>query len=182
MDGSKGASGATGRVLAVSPTIQRFRGEDYWLCGKYFQRYGVRLHRAVWEHFNGAIPADHHVHHVDEDRGNNSIENLACIKGSEHISAHSRELGRRGVLRANLEKGREAAAAWHASEEGREWHRQHAIEIADQASRPAVCDECGASYVSRCPRGRFCSQRCHNRDGARTFRARRRLLRDGTGA
>ena len=55
-------------VQVISSTVQRFNGVSYYLCGKYFQRRGVRLHRMVWEYHNGKIPQGYHVHHVDDDR------------------------------------------------------------------------------------------------------------------
>lgn len=36
------------QVEVLSETRQRFMGKTYYLCGKYFQRKGVRLHREVW--------------------------------------------------------------------------------------------------------------------------------------
>ena len=51
-------------VQVISSTVQRFNGVSYYLCGKYFQRRGVRLHRMVWEYHNGKIPQGYHVHHV----------------------------------------------------------------------------------------------------------------------
>ena len=36
------------KVEVLSETRQRFMGKTYYLCGKYFQRKGVRLHREVW--------------------------------------------------------------------------------------------------------------------------------------
>lgn len=44
------------KTEVISNTVQKFNGVSYYLCGAYFQKKGVRLHRVVWEYHNGAIP------------------------------------------------------------------------------------------------------------------------------
>lgn len=46
-------------------------------------------HRRVWAEANGPIPDGFHVHHIDEDRSNNAIENLALVSKAEHRRIHS---------------------------------------------------------------------------------------------
>ena len=75
-------------VEVISETVQRFDGLSYYRCGFYFQRKGRRLHRAVWEKYNGKVPDGYHVHHIDGDRSNNNIENLALMEGHDHLSEH----------------------------------------------------------------------------------------------
>jgi len=48
------------------------------------------IHRACWEACRGAIPEGFVVHHIDGDRQNNSIDNLACMTGSEHRAWHNK--------------------------------------------------------------------------------------------
>lgn len=52
------------------------------------KRFTVRLHRLVWETVNGEIPYGYEVHHLDENRSNNSISNLELIEASEHKHRH----------------------------------------------------------------------------------------------
>jgi len=42
------------------------------------------IHRDVWEFYNGKIPPKHDIHHKDNDRSNNRIENLELYTKSEH--------------------------------------------------------------------------------------------------
>lgn len=44
----------------------------------------VLLHRLIWETFNGPIPDGMQIGHLDEDRGNNKIENLRPMTPTEN--------------------------------------------------------------------------------------------------
>ena len=152
------------RVKVVSQTIQSFDGVRYYLCGKYFQRDGKRLHRLVWERTHKRkVPPGFHVHHDDEDRANNQPGNLVLKRGPEHVRDH--QIGhRRGVPRAAVE----AAKAWHGSDVGREWHRKHYADHADTlhqrvAMQCAHCSKVFDGVLNGLTR--FCSNSC--KTGAR---------------
>lgn len=49
---------------------------------------GVLLHRYKYEREVGKIPKNHDIHHIDENRLNNNIDNLECIPNSEHTKKH----------------------------------------------------------------------------------------------
>jgi hypothetical protein len=164
--------------IVISHTIQEFDGVRYYLCGKYFQRKGVRLHIQVWEHHNGPVPDGHHIHHRFTRDRNESTE-LECLTVKEHFGVHyhGKEFGERG--RKYLGRARVAAAAWHASKQGRKWHsdnyEKHVRAVAEK--RVGLhCKECGeyfkASYMRRND-AKFCSGRCKARD----LRRRRKLAR-----
>jgi predicted nucleic acid-binding Zn ribbon protein len=145
------------RVEVISATVQKFNGENYWYCGKYFQRHGKRLHRAVWKYHHGEIPKKYHVHHVDEDRSNNQIENLQLLEGSNHEGHHGK-VDDRTTWKSAM---RDGAKKWHASEEGRQFHREHYekhCKVALQQKKELVCDFCGKTYIGA--GGRFCSGNC----------------------
>jgi len=63
------------------------RTHGYYGCTTEGRHY---LHQAVWEFHNGEIPTGHHVHHKDEDKENNKIENLELITASDHGKLHSK--------------------------------------------------------------------------------------------
>lgn len=50
---------------------------------------GLYQHRVVWEQAHGPIPAGYHVHHIDENPANNSLENLRLVSMAEHRRLHS---------------------------------------------------------------------------------------------
>lgn len=152
-------------VTVISATVQEFLGVRYYQCGRYFQHCGKRLHRVVWQHFNGHIPKRAHIHHRDGDAFNNQPDNLVCVAADEHLSFH-------GKLRAGqsadiIAHTRPSAAAWHASAAGRAWHREHwerDCKEALYAREPRACDACGQQYDAiKRPADRFCSGACKSK-------------------
>ena len=45
-----------------------------------------------WEQEHGEIPDGHHIHHLDDDPSNDSIENLACMPAGAHHQMHGAEM------------------------------------------------------------------------------------------
>lgn len=46
------------------------------------KRYNVTVHKLVWITFNGPIPPGFEINHIDENKDNNSLENLElCTRG-----------------------------------------------------------------------------------------------------
>lgn len=140
----------TGYYLANKPTYQGKR---------------ERLHCYVWRYFNGPVPDGFHIHHKDEDKYHNDIENLACVPVSEHTSYHSRkylsEHRKEAVQRIN--EIRPLASQWHRSQEGRKWHSKHGVEMYKTMQKQEyTCQFCGKKFVSLPVGGnhKFCSNNC----------------------
>ena len=137
--------------VTLDARTQVFTGRRYRLYDRkhgtipYFQRIAhgetLLLHREVYKHHNGikSIDKSIHVHHIDEDFRNNSIDNLEAIDGRKHNRQH-------GLDRDNSkwsEAGRKAAA-----------------------SRPFVkreCRHCGSEFESQVDHALFCSSLCRLR-------------------
>lgn len=45
-------------------------------------------YRQVWANANGPIPLGYEIHHIDGDRNNNDLSNLACLSLQEHYDVH----------------------------------------------------------------------------------------------
>ena len=159
--------------IVISATIQEFNGVRYYFCGHYFQRKGVRLHLAVWWHHHGIIPPGHHIHHKDENRSNNAIENFERLEGREHRGLHGKASGERG--RDHLKLAQVAAAAWHQSEAGQRWHIQHGQNLTgrEHPRTPAICQVCGENFmaaVAQIEYAKFCGPNCKAKDFRRRHR------------
>lgn len=130
-------------------------------CGKC-----ERLHRYVWRYYNGEIPEGYHIHHLDENKSNNDIENLVCITERAHKQLHGFEKAEREYdwMIQNLNtRARPKASEWHGSKEGIEWHKQQyqATREMLHAKIERVCEYCGRKYITEDKgRNRFCSNNC----------------------
>jgi predicted DNA-binding protein YlxM (UPF0122 family) len=47
------------------------------------------MHRYVWQKEIGEIPDNHDIHHLNENKSDNRIENLECLLKSEHTRKYS---------------------------------------------------------------------------------------------
>lgn len=115
-----------------------------------------RLHVYVYEHERGrSVPAGYQIHHIDENKNNNELSNLACIPEHGHLSYHSRKKAAEHPeeIERSLEAARAAAPAWHKSEPGREWHRQHYEKMKDalHVKHEYACKYCGKTFLSNRP-------------------------------
>lgn len=168
MDGSvsTAAWGQDQAPVVVTPTRQDFLGCSYYLCGRYFQRDGRRLHREVWAAANGAIPDGWHVHHRDGNCSNNHPSNLQILSAVEHLSHHAVEYSQSALQRWHSGHGAtmlELAAQWHKSDEGRQWHREHYQRHKDKLHEKRFtrsCVVCGSRYATASKRSCFCSRNC----------------------
>ena len=146
---------------------QIFNGKKYhkYSHERYFSRHDVRLHRAVWEYYNGPIPEGYDVHHKDGNAENNDISNLEVISTTEHAKLHAEQHRNdpecMAKLRANMAKANKAACEWHRSPEGREWHRKHAREQGPRKEYERTCICCGKTYTTKNPNSKFCSLKCN---------------------
>lgn len=125
----------------------------------------LRLHRVVWEHHNGPIPDGWHVHHDNEDKGDNEIGNLRCMPNSEHNHTH-------GVFRRDRSQWRKPEPFTVPCDAcGVDLQRVTRVpknictrcqQIRADAKREVDknCKHCSAPFRSRA--GHFCSQRCVN--------------------
>jgi hypothetical protein len=165
--------------VVVSATIQEFNSRRYYLCGKYFQHKGSRLHLAVWKYHHGPVPEGHHVHHRDNDRANNNLSNLECLTVNAHLSGrHGAQSVKNGLK--GIKKAGKAAAVWHGTEAGRKWHAENFERhvrhiIAERIT--LICQQCGKQYAaSRIKRAhsKFCGGACKQR-ALRRRRATKRL-------
>lgn len=129
-----------------------------------------RLHTDVWRFYRGEIPDGYEVDHIDGNTSNNSISNLQLLSIAEHKAKHAEDSARRGRMlwdqRSPECKKRmhDSAAEWHRSEEGRQWHSEHAKRCAALVpmctKRCEICDKEYAVKKTMFSWSRFCGINC----------------------
>lgn len=71
----------------------RYGGRTYTMrnTGYYGATSGDRhlLHRRMWEDAHGPIPDGWDIHHRDEDKAHNVLENFECLPKAEHTRLYS---------------------------------------------------------------------------------------------
>lgn len=137
--------------VVLDGLTQYFRGALYriWPSDRYYSRGGSRLHRDVWKAAFGDIPAGCHIHHRDGDAANNRLANLECLDAKQHLALERKSGSAHGESRIS-DKARAAAAEWHKSAEGREWHRRQAERSQSWtkwAREPRKCLHCGVGFM-----------------------------------
>ena len=146
---------------------QVFNGEYFGLDEKsgYWQNTKTRerMHRYVWKHFYGEIPTGFHIHHLDGDKSNNDISNLAMISASAHLKLHGENQNPETLekKKKNCDNVRYLTKAWHASKDGREWHKAHYQKTKDALHErfERVCDFCGKTFMGT-KTSKFCCNAC----------------------
>ena len=94
-----------GYVVHSDGRVERKDGKGFYKLGKDGAGYVLftitegrktiqrtRLHRVVWEAFNGKIPQGMEVDHMDDDRSNNDLSNLRLLTKGQNISRAKRLL------------------------------------------------------------------------------------------
>lgn len=139
-----------------------YNGEKFWLLntGKYYnsgRKTGENerlLHRRIWQDNFGKIPDDHHIHHINGNWKDNSIENLECINRIDHQRMHMHERFQSDIYRQEnkmqLIQAQEKAKIWHLSEEGRLWHSKHSMKIQrNRMPKEYICVICNNTFTSK---------------------------------
>ena len=124
-----------------------------------------RLHRYIWEYYNGEIPKGYDIHHKDHNKENNELNNLELLISKEHKKLHSKEMSEelKEKYRKNLEKNaRLKAIEWHKSQEAKEFHKNlYKISLGNMEKQKFICEFCGEEYFAIPKKtNRFCSNKC----------------------
>lgn len=122
------------------------------------------MHVYVWEYYNGLVPDGYHIHHIDGDKSNNTIENLQLLSATEHEKLHGGmwDDERREWARKNIEKASAKAKKWHGSEAGHEWHKKHYEKMKEKLHQVHQfnCLVCGKEFQSTQTSAKFCCNNC----------------------
>ena len=70
-------------------SFRKDRKTGYYLSSKKIDGKRKRLHVFVWEAANGEVPSGYEVHHIDQNKDNNDINNLVLLSVAEHRKLHA---------------------------------------------------------------------------------------------
>lgn len=141
--------------------FRKDKNSGYWLCSTLHKR----LHRYVYEYYNGKIPLGYQVHHKDHNKDNNEIENLQLLTRKEHDKIHYEEMSQEEKQRRKknmIENALPKAIEWHKSSKSTEWHKKHFQEVKDKMLkvREFVCLQCGKKFKSTQVKSKYCCNAC----------------------
>lgn len=146
----------------------RFTKDDktgYYLGASKIDGKRHRLHRYIWEYYNGEIPEGYDIHHIDHNKDNNELKNLELISRSKHSKLHNKELTeeqkqkrKENMINNVIPK----AIEWHKSAEAKQFHRkQYLKSLAIREKEKYICENCGMEYEAyKNRKNKFCSNKC----------------------
>lgn len=71
--------------------IQHIGNKGYFLISHLFDKImTIQVHRLIWIYFNGPIPKNMVINHIDGNKGNNNIDNLEIVTPKENAEHASR--------------------------------------------------------------------------------------------
>lgn len=149
----------------------RFTRDDktgYYLSSVKIGERRIRLHIYVYQCERGRdVPKGWSIHHIDENKAHNDINNLACIPQYHHSSYHSREYVKehKEEMVQQMSEIRSKASEWHGTAEGHEWHKKHYEKMKDalHVQHTFKCLVCGKEFKSAQTESKFCCNACKSK-------------------
>jgi len=134
------------------------------------------LHLSVYEFYGNIRSEGYEIHHIDFNKENNDISNLACISSKEHHNIHEEKrkllYGKNWNLK-NIKKAQKALSKWHSSDDYKIWLKKTYKERQKNGQKShakreisiVICDICGKTFTGYKKRKRnLCSNKCRAKD------------------
>src|SRR3990167_3501438 len=143
-----------GQEICIIKPSTVWGGRRWWLNGGYYcNRRGKLLHRAIFRSVYGPIPDGMEIHHKDENKTNNAIENLQMLTATAHRKLHALQRPKGYVAWTREQRVISKRAQWAARE-------PHEI----------ICANCGQVCITRGERTKYCSGTCRSRQYRKEMR------------
>lgn len=130
------------------------------------------MHRAVYTYYYGEIPEGYEIHHVNENKADNDISNLAMLTKSEHSKIHNQtaqpvnvKCGYCGKL-FQVSKIHKKQARFCSYSCSAKYKRGHFPIL-------KKCQNCNKEFFTTYPLKKFCSAECRDK----TISNNRKLIR-----
>lgn len=154
------------QIGADNKPFQTFNGKNFKLQPgeKYFNNGSKRMHIFVWEFHNGKRPKGFHVHHKDENKWNNTAENLELKAAGKHISEHVKKRFKDNpeLIKKFVENTQRGVKEWRKTPQAKEQYRRVALE--NNFGRPDLpiqkCQQCKNDFKPISYGTKFCSVNC----------------------
>lgn len=134
----------------------------YWISTDHSsKRPRIRAHQWVWINTHGPVPKGYHIHHKNDDKSDNRIENLELVDAFRYLSLHGKQSQnvKRAIKMAN--KYSPLIQAWHDSEEGKAWHKANGtLRWLNKKAVLKICEVCSKEFQTKTYFQKFCSNNC----------------------
>lgn len=153
----------------IDQNRQRFNNRTYFRYGKnrYFQtctqknkiKTWTKLHRDVWEHHNGKIPAELMIDHIDRDTANNHISNLRLVTAKQNRDNISEEHKKMYSQRMKEYNSQQSGKWWQDPEKKKQRSKALSASWANR-SIEKQCLLCNKVFTAKHNSATYCSKEC----------------------
>lgn len=147
------------QVEVIDDTHQRFNGVTYCKGRDGHFVHNHFIHRDVWQYYIGEIPTGYEIHHVDENKANNTIDNLQCLTKKQHSKIHHEKMPVAEYVCEVCGKTYVTSIFARSNRFCSKHCRNHAE--AKRGGEEKICAYCGKNFIAfRGATGDCCSHSC----------------------
>ncbi len=157
------------RVEVIDDKYQSFNGVKFRKRkgGHYFTPM-YSIYRSVWQYYYGEVPPHTIIHHIDQNKDNNNIENLIPMAPSEHQKLHAALNQRNHIAPIRDLICERCGKVYQARYSGRNKFCPDCRKIIKSTPNPAknfskTCLWCGKEFFTSSKQTETCSHHCKNR-------------------
>lgn len=148
------------KIEIIDETHQKFNGVMFYQSGRGHFFANLFLHRAVYAYCKEEIIEGYHIHHIDENKANNAVENLQMLTNSEHHKKHDPT----GNLKLKKFTCKVCGKEYESFSTGRNCFCSYECRRKDFDSRHTTikrnCKLCGKEFITRLKTQIYCSRKC----------------------
>jgi len=144
-------------VETIDDTHKKFNGEIYRKDSNGHFHKSTFIHRVIWSYNYGEIPqGDYVIHHINENKSDNNIENLQLLTRNEHRKKHTETLEAQEYICQNCGVkflAKQTTAKFCSAKCSNDYHYHN---------DKRICSICGKTFSATHKRTHCCSRECVN--------------------